>query len=278
MIVCIAENKKEAKIMSRKKIGNYYVIKQIGEGGFAYTYLAEHCILKQPACIKQNIKLSEEDKKMLIKEAKLIWEIHHHSLPSIRDMIELEDGSLAMVMSYIPGKDLFKVKTEDYPDGIDPEHVCWMTQRALGALHYLHYYGIIHGDMKPQNQIVQPKNHNLVLVDYGLSTVFPGRYTECPGCTPAFAAPEQLEGKPPIPETDIYGLGATMIFALGGKIGALTIPATVPKILQNFFLQMVRNDPLKRPNDSVALAEELGNIRGKVFGRRSSKEELIIKE
>ncbi|HAU66692.1 TPA: hypothetical protein DCW61_05080 [Candidatus Uhrbacteria bacterium] len=263
--------------MEKKRIGNYYIIKQIGEGGFAYTYLAEHCILKQPACIKQNIRLSKEDAEMLVQEAKLLWDVHHHSLPSLRDMIQLDDGSLAMVMSFIPGKDLYKIKTQDYPDGIDPEHICWITQRILGAFRYLHYYGIVHGDVKPQNKIIQPKQHNAVLVDYGLSTAFSGRFTKCPGCTPAFAAPEQLEGKPPIPETDIYGLGASMIFALGGHIGALTMPSSVPEKLQKFFLQMVRHDPLKRPNDAVALADELGNIRQEVFGRRSSSKDLIIK-
>lgn len=264
--------------MARMRIGNYDVIKQIGEGGFAYTYLAEHCILKQKACLKQNIRLSKIEAEMLIQEAKLLWDVHHHSLPSLRDIIELDDGSLAMVMSFIPGKDLYKVKTEDFPDGIDPEHVCWMAQRILGALRYLHYYGIIHGDVKPQNKIIQPKMHNAVLVDYGLSTVFPGRFTKCPGCTPAFAAPEQLEGKPPIPETDIYGLGVSMIFALGGNIGALTMPKIVPESVQKFFLQMVKRDPLKRPNDAVALADELSEIRQDAFGRRSSSRDLIIKE
>lgn len=262
--------------MEKKRIGNYYILEQIGEGGFAYTYLAEHCILREPACIKQNISLSEKDSDMLVQEARLIWDIHHHSLPSLRDLIKLDDGSLAMVMSYIPGKDLFKVKEEDYPKGIDPEHVCWIAQRMLGAFRYLHYHGIIHGDVKPQNAIIQPKKHNAVLVDYGLSTAFPGRFTKCPGCSPAFAAPEQLEDRPPIPETDIYGLGISMIFALGGKIGALTMPSSVPEKVQDFFLQMVRRDPLKRPNDAVALAAELEDLREAVFGRRSSSKELII--
>lgn len=261
----------------KKKIGNYYVLKQIGEGGFAYTYLAEHIVFGLPACIKQNINLSEKDTAMLIQEAKLLWDITHHSLPTIKDIFRLDDGSIAMVMSYIPGKDLFKVKTEDYPDGIDPEHVCWITQRTLGAFRCLHLHGIVHGDVKPQNTIIQPKQHNAVLVDYGLSTAFPNRFTKCPGYTPAFAAPEQFEGKPPIPETDIYCLGVSMIFALGGNLGSLTMPSSVPEKLQRFFMQMVRHDPLKRPNDVVALAEELSNLREIVFGSRTSNKELIIK-
>ena len=52
-------------------IGNYEVIKQIGEGGCARTYLAKHLILKEKACLKQNLDISPEDTKLLIKEAKL---------------------------------------------------------------------------------------------------------------------------------------------------------------------------------------------------------------
>src|SRR3989339_107182 len=190
-------------------IGNYKLVKKIGEGGFAKTYLAEHLILKEKACVKQNIELDELDAELLLKEAKLLWHIHHYSLPTLRDFIRCDDGSFVMVMTFIEGKELFKIFAEDYPDGIDPEHVSWMMQRLLNALGYLHFHGIIHGDVKPQNIIIQA-DHNAVLVDYGLSTIRPRRFTRCPGCTPAFAAPEQLVGRPPLPETDIYGLGVSM--------------------------------------------------------------------
>jgi len=257
-------------------IGNYDVIKQIGEGGFARTYLAKHTLLGEKACLKQNIDLSDEDKELLRREAKLLWRIHHHSLPTLRDYIELDDGSCVLIMTYIKGKDLYKIVTEDYVDGIDPEHICWMTQRLLNALHYLHFYGIIHGDVKPQNILIVPKEHNAVLVDYGLSTLKPKSKTKCYGCTEAFAAPEQLLGKPPIPETDIYGLGMTMMFALGGNIKSGTYPSSVPKPLQEFFNQMIRREPRKRPETAEELVRPLSQLREDLFGRRSSGKDLKI--
>ncbi|MFA7662538.1 MAG: serine/threonine-protein kinase [Patescibacteria group bacterium] len=262
--------------MTKKRIGNYYILKQIGEGGFARTYLAEHTILKQMACLKQNINLSKEDTALLIQEATLLWEIHHHSLPSLRDFIDCGDGSFAMIMSYISGKDLFKIKEEDYAQGISPEHVCWMTQRCLGGLRYLHHHGVVHNDVKPHNMIVQPREHNVFMVDYGLSTLRPDRYTKCPGYTPAFAAPEQIQGKPPIPETDIFGLGLTMIYALGGDIGTKQMPSSVPKQLQEYFLRMVKYDPLSRPRNAIELTDELLALRKKLFGRTSSGEDFVI--
>lgn len=257
-------------------IGNYKIIKQIGEGGFARTYLARHIILDEPACLKQNIGLSDDDVALLLKEAKLLWQIHHYSLPTLRDFIRCDDGSYALVMSFIKGKDLFKIVEEDYPKGIDPEHACWMTQRLLNALHYLHFHGIIHGDVKPQNIMIQAEEHNAVLVDYGLSTLLPKSHTRADGYTPAFAAPEQLEGKPPIPETDIYGLGLTMIYALGGNIAGKTFPATVPRELQDFFSEMVIVDPRKRPQSAEKLISPLSDLREKLFGRRRSEKKFKI--
>lgn len=258
-------------------VGNYEVIREIGCGGFARTYLAKHNLLGEKACIKQNINLTTEDKELLRKEAKLLWRIHHHSLPTLRDYLELDDGSCVLIMSFVRGKDLYKVVKEDFPDGIDPEHACWITQRLLNALHYLHFYGIIHGDVKPQNILIVPDDHNAVLVDYGLSCIKPKSSTPTVGCTEAFAAPEQLEGLPPIPESDIFGLGGTMIYALGGNHRAATYPATVPKELQDFFNKMVVRDVHRRPKNTSELVEELVSIRKKLFGRVSSGKDLKLK-
>jgi serine/threonine protein kinase len=159
-----------------------------------------------------------------------------------------------------------------------------MTQRLLETLRYLHSRLVIHGDIKPQNIILEEDghyrgyaSHATWLVDFGLSTVKPRRYTRCPGCTPAFAAPEQIAGKPPIPETDIYGLGATMVYVLGGDIGAMTIPRAVPEPLRRFFLKMVVRDPLGRPNDVRELQKEISDLRKSLFGSRASGKPLRIK-
>jgi len=194
----------------------------------------------------------------------------------LRDFIPCDDGSFALVMTFVDGKDLYKVVEEDYPSGIDPEHVCWIAQRLLNALHYLHYHGIVHNDVKPHNIIIKPVEHNAILVDYGLSTVRPRRKMGCPGCTPAFAAPEQLEGKTPIPETDIFGLGVSMIYALGGNFTAKTYPSHVPLQLKEFFNQMVLYNALERPRYALDLVKPLVAIREKLFGSISSGKTLKI--
>jgi serine/threonine protein kinase len=113
-------------------------------------------------------------------------------------------------------------------------------------------------------------------VDYGLATLKPRHSTECPGYTPAFAAPEQVTGMPPIPEMDIFGLGASMIYALGGDHHSASFPETVDRRIRDFFLAMVAHDPMKRPNSANELLTPLRELRLNCFGRTESGKELKI--
>ena len=258
------------------QIGQYEIARKIGEGGFAKTYLGKHPILGTPVCLKHNIRMTTEDEELLRKEAEIISGLMgHHSLPAFRDFIRHEEAYV-LITSFIPGKDLARIRKEDYPDGIPPEHVCYIAQRSLNALHFLHYYGVVHGDVKPGNMILKPEDQNVTLVDYGLATVLPGRYTRSPGYTPAFAAPEQLEGKPPIPETDIYCLGKTLIDLLGGNIRSNTFPEGIPLPLKAFILKMVREKVLERPQKALPLVSELVEIRKRVFERVQCPDVLNI--
>jgi serine/threonine protein kinase len=269
-------------------VGNWKLIKRIGEGGCAYTYLGEHIHLPWLACLKQNIDVNPADTEALKREALILSKIHHHSLPTLVDWIPLKDGSHMIAMMYIEGKDLFKVVKEDYPTGVEAEHVCWMTQRLLNALHYLHYHGIIHNDVKPQNIIIQPDTHNAVLVDLGISSVRPKRMTASHGLTEVWTAPELVKyvdgeptvsGLPPTPESDLYGLGMSMLYALGGHIGTKTFPDTVAPELQQFFSKMILHDPAARPKSAEELIVPLSDLREKLFGRRKSGlKPLIVKK
>jgi len=251
-------------------IGNYEVVRQIAEGGFGRTYEAKHILLEEKACLKQNLNLTTTDAELLRREAKLLWDVHHHSLPAMRDFFKGSDGSYIMAMSFIEGKGLEKIIEKH--KALHPEEVCWITQRLLNALHYLHSMGIIHGDVKPPNVIVQPNLHNAVLVDYGLASLLPTRKTSAAGYTAIFAAPEIMDGKPPIPESDLYSLGLTMIYALGGDPVNKTHHDHVPKLLQDFIDDLVRYNPLERSNwEKLDLVAKLSDIRQEVFGRRHSK-------
>jgi serine/threonine-protein kinase len=260
----------EIEDLTGETIGNYKVLEKIGGGGFGNTYKAKHNLLNELVCIKHQRDSSRKNQQILIEEAKSIWDLRHFGIPSIRDVIEIPDKGLALIMSYIQGKTLEKIMEKT--NSIEPENVAWITERSLNVLKYLHYHGVVHGDVKPTNIIIQADRHSVVLVDYGLSISHQNENkSKNKGYTKYFAPPEQLKGDTLIPESDFYGLGMTMIYALGGNVSSKKIPESTPVPLTNFIKQLILHDPLSRPNwRKQDLCEEIQKIRLKAFGRKHS--------
>lgn len=246
-------------------VGAYRIVKVLGEGGFGRTYLAEHAVLGKRVVIKQSLFRSDAAQQILLNEARLLWDVNHWALPTVKDVLLNEEGDLLMVMSYVPGDELLAYVGKHGP--VDAETACWIAQRVLSALYYLHFAGIVHRDVKPANIITNFDSHIATLVDFGLSKLKPDGSPDASGYTPLFAAPEQVEGKPPIPESDIYGLGMTMLFILGGDLRSRILP-DVPAPLRDFIRAMILHDPRQRPRDCKALNRELTTLREQLFGRR----------
>ena len=250
------------------EIGNYRIIKQINEGGFGRIYHAKHILLDEDACIKQNKTEGLEDVEILKLEAKLLWKLNeHHSIPSTKDFFKISNNNYALVLDYIEAKTLEDIIPNK--NRIHPEDTCWIIERLLSALYYCHYNGVIHGDIKPGNVFIEEKKHDIKLIDFGLSEYLPKHNTKPKGYTPKYSAPEIIQGKPPIPESDIYGVGITMLFALGGDVQSKTFPKNIPEEIINFNKNLLNYDPMQRPNwQNNNPIIKLSNIRKQVFGRR----------
>lgn len=263
---------KEQKVGEGTVIGNYRIIKEIAQGGFGTTYLGEHLLAREPVCIKHCHHVSAAYTDTLVQEAKAVWDLRHYSLPVMRDFLRLDDGSLALVMSYIPGPTLEQVAKKAGP--LDAELVAWISERVLNALKYLHFNGVVHGDIKPQNIIVQPDSHQIVLVDFGLSMVKPNKDSDPKGFTPVFSSPEQLNGSPLVPESDLYSLGMTMLYALSGSAESAQrteVPSDVPDVLCEFIKRLLVREVRQRPNwKDEDLSESFRQVRERAFGRKRS--------
>jgi len=258
-----------------KTVGQYKLLAQIAEGGFGRTYKAEHKVVKELVCIKDCSNVSLDETGMLVEECKVLWDLRHYALPAMRDLIQLDDGRVLLVMSYIPGLTLEKT-IEKLNGPMDPEAVMWISERIINALNYIHRHGVIHGDLKPQNIIVQEDKHTSVLVDFGLSAVKPTHTSESKGYTPFFAPPEEVAGKPLLPESDYYSLGMTMLYALSGSteyVERKMVPKDVPSEICDLIRRLIARDINARPqygNLSDDLGDIIADIRTKVFGRTSS--------
>jgi serine/threonine protein kinase len=252
-------------------IGNYEITKIISEGGFGRIYQARHILLDEVACIKQCKLKTDEYMELLRQEAKILWRLSdHHSIPHTKDFTKINDGSYIMIMDYIDGTSLDELIPKN--SKLHPEDACWITERVLEALYYCHYNGVVHGDIKPGNVIVEQRKHDIKLIDFGLSVYKPNAHTKPIGYTEAFVAPEILSGNPPIPETDLYGAGLILLYALGGNPIIKTIPDNVQLPIKEFCNSLIRNDPMERASwDKSNLVQRISDIRQEVFGRRHTE-------
>ena len=262
------------------KIGNYKLIEKIAEGGYGTTYRAQHIVTGGLACVKHRPETSPELDKIIIGETQAIWDLRHFAIPTVRDLHQLDDGTYALIMSFIPGPTIEEIV--EAKGRLNPETVCWITDRILNGYTYLHTHRVIHGDMKPQNVIIQEDDHTVVIIDYGLSMVKPQSGDRSKGYTEIFAPPEQMMNLPLIPQSDYYSLGMTMLYMLNGdirKTQAQQIPNSTPKELCDFIYGLIRRDAMSRPQyvavsrpdqGEFTLQEQLAKVRMSCFGRVSS--------
>jgi len=252
-------------------IGPYRLLNRIAEGGFGVTYKAKHVLLGELSCIKHCSEISPQAELILKEETKSIWNLRHYGLPIMRDLLALADGSYALVMSWVAGPTVQQVVEKH--GRLHPENVAWITERILNTLVYLQHHGVLHGDIKPQNIIVQEETHIVVLVDFGLSVVRPSSSSTSKGYTALFSSPEQIAGKTLVPGSDFYSLGATMLYALGGGFGAVErkdVPKELPDAMCAFIKKLLVHDVLARPRNAEELFEEFKRVRMESFGREHS--------
>lgn len=256
-------------------VGGYRITREIAVGGFGTTYEAEHAITGGKACLKHCLRVSEEYNEVLIKEAMALWNLAHHALPAMRDMIKMDDGSLVLAMTFMEGLTIEQVVKK--VGRMEPIDVAWIVERVLNALLYLHHHGVVHGDLKPQNVIENDSQHAAYLIDFGLANVRPTGADRAHGFTKDFSPPEQIASaydhvrRPLIPASDFYSLGMLMIYMLGGGMDAVKkalVPSSVPAPMQSFIRSLIARDPMARPQGDVF--DLFKQVRYESFGKARS--------
>ena len=198
-----------------RTIGKYVATDIIGNGGFSIVYKGEHKDLGMPVVIKMmrhDMALYPEFMESFRNEAKTIASLNHKHIVKVYDFDE-RYRTLFIIMEYVQGdslKDMIR-----HLKMLPLKLVVKFLDQICSALEYAHQRGIIHRDINPSNIIIQP-NDELKLFDFGLA---------CPIGTEDFAttgtgyymAPEQIEGSPVDPRTDIYALGITAYEMLTGQ-------------------------------------------------------------
>jgi len=148
------------------------------------------------------------------------------------------------------------------------EHVVWVMTRLLSVLGYMHNTSVIHGSIEPANCMIIPKNHNGLLIDM----VYSVSHANKPGSsyigTNLYTAPEIISKDmlEPHPSSDMFSLGKTMLYLLGGDVNTNAFPENVDPRLKTFLEAYLDEDPYRRKNDAWKSWHELQDLRVQVFG------------
>jgi hypothetical protein len=212
-----------AKVLAER----YEVQQQLGKQTGRQTLLARDLKTQKLVVIKQLFLGSDfewQDLKLFEREAETLKALSHPAIPRYLDYLEIDEPdskSFALVQTYVKGKTL----QEHLKAGrtFSESEVKELAKSLLAILSYLHKQNppVIHRDIKPSNILLHSRSGNSVgkiyLVDFGSvqnqAAKFGGTITVVG--TYGYMAPEQFGGRS-VPASDLYGLGATLIYLVTG--------------------------------------------------------------
>ncbi|MEA5564228.1 protein kinase domain-containing protein [Anabaena sp. UHCC 0399] len=221
----------------------YVIVRQIGQGGFGRTYLAEDinrfrelCVLKEFCPQVQTDYVLQKAEELFQREASVLYKLQHPQIPRFREQfhINLEGKEyLFLVQDYIEGQNYSYLLNSRKQQGLrfTELEIKQLLQQILPVLDYIHSLGVIHRDISPDNLILRTFDQLPILIDFGgvkqvvaavASQYYqPGIAAPPPAATllgkVGFAPPEQMQTGAVSPHSDLYALAVTAIVLLTGK-------------------------------------------------------------
>lgn len=190
---------------------------QLGEGGFGEVYEAWDTRLQRSVAIK-TIRHGSSTGTDLVREARLAASLRHPAFVKVHAVEDDESGQF-IIMELVHGRTLKSI-LQDGPVAL-PTALDWIGQVA-DAMRAAHLSGLVHGDIKPSNLMVDDDGRVRIL-DFGLALRHDALATETvslgssasaeqadPQGTIAYMAPERLQGATPDPRADVYALGVIL--------------------------------------------------------------------
>lgn len=140
----------------------------------------------------------------LRKEFKMLMELNHPGIVRVYELCDIPEIGFSILMEYLQGETLTKYLEHNAPKNERRR----IADSIVDALEYVHSKGMIHGDMKPDNIMVNTHGHSVKLIDFGLSDTDDFTLLKIPGGTLAYAPPESNgPGYTSSMKSDVYSLG-----------------------------------------------------------------------
>src|SRR5918912_1466562 len=209
----------------------YHLDSRIGTGGMGTVYRATHLLIDRPVAIKvlnPHYVEDEAAQTRFRREARAAGRLQHTNAVTVTDFGTTQDGLVYIVMELLEGRTLRDVLAREAP--LDTARAVSMMLQVAAAVGAAHDAGIIHRDLKPANIfIVQRKDAPpfVKVLDFGIAKLAaesvddddPHTLTAVGAMigTPKYMSPEQCDGSPLTPASDVYSLGIILYEMLTGR-------------------------------------------------------------
>jgi formylglycine-generating enzyme required for sulfatase activity len=271
----------------RTLVNRYRLDQKVAEGGFAQVWKGYDLELLRTIAVKMPKPSHIGAVDSFMAEARRVARLKHPGIVPVHDVGK--DGDDFFIVSEFVEDGSLGDRLKQGP--IPPEQSCRWLAEIADALDYAHKNGVIHRDIKPANILIDHHGRAL-LADFGiaLSANKTGQFAPSIG-TLAYMSPEQLEGKPLDPRSDVYSAGVLLCQLLTGKLpydardtnslrkeivsGAIRLSGSGEKLtpeLRGICLKCLAHDPKER----YATAKDLANDLRSVQPIKSHRTALVI--
>lgn len=215
----------QEQLYRARRVGRYRLQAPIGKGGMGDVWLAWDLSLRRNVALKilrSSTVPSPDTVKRFEREAQAAGQLRSQHVVQVFDFGASDDGLYYIAMEYLPGMNLADLVHRFGP--MPEARAISVILQACRALEEAHAAGIIHRDLKPHNLFMTRVGDDpdfVKLLDFGVARLGAGAgesltWTGKVVGTPNYIAPELLHGAPADERSDIYALGATLHFLLGG--------------------------------------------------------------
>ncbi len=202
--------------------GRYELKRRVGRGGMAEVYLARDLLLERPVAIKILFPEFATDPSFVARfrrEAQSAAKLTHPNIVGVYDWGK-ERGTYYIVMEFVDGQTVSELLRADGP--IPASQAARIAADVAGALGYAHQKGVVHRDVKPGNVLIA-KDGEVKVADFGIARAMTATSEEnltqtgSVMGTATYFSPEQAQGKPVDPRSDLYSLGVVLYEMASGK-------------------------------------------------------------
>jgi protein kinase-like protein/zinc ribbon protein len=255
----------------------YRIVALAGRGGMGEVYRAEDLKLSQLVAIKFLPASLSRDAGALARfhsEVRIARQVSHPNVCRVFDIGDA-DGVPFLTMEYVDGEDLASLIRRI--GRLSPDKAVEIARQVCAGLAAAHERGVIHRDLKPANLMLDGTG-KIRITDFGLASIAAAiEASDVRAGTPAYMAPEQLEGKEVSARSDLYSLGLILYEILTGKraFDAATLPELMKQrsksapthpsalvrdldpLVERVILRCLAIDPSRRPASALQVAAAL---------------------